>query len=491
MKKERITPREENYSQWYLDVIREADLAENSIVRGCMVIKPNGYSLWEKIQEELGRMIKETGHKNVYFPIFIPKSLLNKEAEHVEGFAKETAVVTHHRLKLNSEKKLAVDPASRLEEEVLVRPTSESIMYESFSRWIKSHRDLPLLLNQWCNIVRWEMRTRIFLRTSEFLWQEGHTAHATCQEAEEEALKMLLVYKKFIEDFLAVPILVGKKSESEKFPGALHTYTVEAMMQDGKALQGGTSHNLGDNFAKAFDITYADKNNKKQYVWQTSWGASTRLIGAMVMTHGDDNGLVIPPKMTDTPVVLIPIWKEAEEKTTVEKVVEQIVDGLKEKNIQVQIDDREYITPGFKFNEWEKKGTPVRIEVGPKDIERKTVVVCRRDNGEKYDMEISKISVEIPKILEKIQNDMFKKAKDFLNSNTYEVNSYEEFKEFFKNNKGFVKAYWEESKESEEKIKEETGVTTRCLPLEENTKEGKCIISGKPTKNQWIFGIAY
>lgn len=491
MKKERITPREENYSQWYLDVIREADLAENSIVRGCMVIKPNGYSLWEKIQEELGRMIKETGHKNVYFPIFIPKSLLNKEAEHVEGFAKETAVVTHHRLKLNSEKKLAVDPASRLEEEVLVRPTSESIMYESFSRWINSHRDLPLLLNQWCNIVRWEMRTRIFLRTSEFLWQEGHTAHATCQEAEEEALKMLLVYKKFIEDFLAVPILVGKKSESEKFPGALHTYTVEAMMQDGKALQGGTSHNLGDNFAKAFDITYADKNNKKQYVWQTSWGASTRLIGAMVMTHGDDNGLVIPPKMTDTPVVLIPIWKEAEEKTTVEKVVEQIVDGLKEKNIQVQIDDREYITPGFKFNEWEKKGTPVRIEVGPKDIERKTVVVCRRDNGEKYDMEISKISVEIPKILEKIQNDMFKKAKDFLNSNTYEVNSYEEFKEFFKNNKGFVKAYWEESKESEEKIKEETGVTTRCLPLEENTKEGKCIISGKPTKNQWIFGIAY
>ncbi len=490
MKKERITPRKENYSKWYLDVIRQADLAENSIVRGCMVIKPDGYVLWEKVQEELGRMIKETGHKNVYFPIFIPKSLLNKEAEHVEGFAKESAIVTHHRLKIGENKELVVDPQSKLEEEVIVRPTSESIMYDSFSKWITSYRDLPLLLNQWCNIVRWEMRTRIFLRTSEFLWQEGHTAHETCEQAEKEALKMLEVYKKFVEEYMAVPLISGRKSEKEKFPGALHTYTIEAMMQDGKALQEGTSHNLGDNFAKVFDITYLDKNNEKKYVWQTSWGVSTRLLGALIMVHGDDNGIVLPPKMATTPVVIIPIWKNEQEKKEIESVVEKISKELKEKNINTEIDNRDYLTPGFKFNEWEKKGIPIRIEIGPKDIEKNKAVVCRRDTGQKQEVEIEKIPTNVESLLEQIQKDMFEKAKNFLDSNTHEVNSYDELKEFFKTKKGFVKAYWQENKENEEEIKYETGgVTTRCLLNEE--KEGKCIITGKTTKQQWIFGFAY
>ncbi len=489
MKKEKITPRQENYSQWYLDVIREADLAENSIVRGCMVIKPNGYALWEKIQEVLGKMIKETGHRNAYFPIFIPKSLLNREAEHIEGFAKESAVVTHHRLKLDDQKKLIADPDSKLDEELILRPTSESIMYDSFSKWINSYRDLPLLLNQWSNIIRWEMRTRVFLRTSEFLWQEGHTAHATCPEAEEEALKMLNVYKTFIEEYLAIPVAVGRKSSSEKFPGALHTYTVEAMMQDGKALQCGTSHNLGDNFAKVFNITYLDKKNESQYVWQTSWGASTRLIGGMVMTHADDKGIVLPPKMAETQVVLIPIWKTEEEKENVLKITEEIDSKIKEKNISTYIDDRDYMTPGFKFNEWEKKGIPVRVEIGPKDIEKNSAVICRRDTSEKTEVNISDIAESIKNLLDLIQSDMFTKAQNAFKENTHSVNSYEEFKEFFKNEKGFVKIHWEEDEEAEKKIKEETGATTRCLLNEDS--EGKCFLSGKSTKQEWLFGISY
>ncbi len=488
MKKERITPRGENYSQWYLDVIREADLAENSIVRGCMVIKPNGYALWEKIQENLGRMIKETGHRNVYFPIFIPKSLLNKEAEHVEGFAKESAVVTHHRLKLNSRKELMVDPASRLEEEVIVRPTSETIMYDSFARWVTSYRDLPILINQWSNIVRWEMRTRLFLRTSEFLWQEGHTAHATHDEAEEEALKMLKVYKDFVEEYMAVPLISGEKSEGEKFPGALRTYTIEAMMQDCKALQAGTSHNLGDNFAKAFDITYLDKNNEKKYVWQTSWGASTRLIGALIMTHSDDRGLVLPPKMSETQVVIIPIWKTQEERKSVEKVCSKIESDLQKEGISTSTDYRDYLTPGFKFNDWEKKGIPVRIEIGPKDVEKKKAVVCRRDTNEKKSVEFKNIPKNVKNLMEDIQSDMFKKAKNFLNDNTHEIENFEDFKDFFKNKRGFVKAFWNQSKESEGEIKYATGASSRCLIGEGN---GKCIFTGKPAKQKWVFGIGY
>ena len=489
MKKERITPREENYSQWYLDVIREADLAENSIVRGCMVIKPNGYALWEKIQENLGRMIKETGHRNVYFPIFIPKSLLNKEAEHVEGFAKESAVVTHHRLKVNSRKELMVDPASKLEEEVIVRPTSETIMYDSFSRWITSYRDLPILINQWSNIVRWEMRTRLFLRTSEFLWQEGHTAHATHDEAEKEAVKMLNVYKNFVEEYMAVPLLAGKKSESEKFPGALHTYTIEAMMQDCKALQAGTSHNLGDNFAKAFDITYLDKNNEKKYVWQTSWGASTRLIGALIMTHGDDRGLVLPPKMAEIQAIIIPIWKTDEERKEVEKVCEKLETELKNEGVSTSTDYRDHLTPGFKFNDWEKKGIPVRIEIGPKDLEKKKAVVCRRDTNEKEEISIDDISKKAKDLMEEIQSSMFKKAKDFLEKNTHEVKNFEEFKNFFKNKKGFVTAYWNQSEESEGEIKYATGASSRCLLSEDGN--GKCVFTGKPAKQKWVFGIGY
>ena len=489
MKKERITPREENYSQWYLDVIREADLAENSIVRGCMVIKPNGYTLWEKIQENLGRMIKETGHRNVYFPIFIPKSLLNKEAEHVEGFAKESAVVTHHRLKVNSRKELMVDPASKLEEEVIVRPTSETIMYDSFSRWITSYRDLPILINQWSNIVRWEMRTRLFLRTSEFLWQEGHTAHATHDEAEQEAIKMLNVYKDFVEEYMAVPLIAGKKSESEKFPGALHTYTIEAMMQDCKALQAGTSHNLGDNFAKVFDITYLDKNNEKKYVWQTSWGASTRLIGALIMTHSDNSGLVLPPKMAETQAIIIPIWKTDQEKKEIEKICKKLETDLQNQGISTNIDYRDYLTPGFKFNDWEKKGIPLRIEVGPKDLERKKAVVCRRDTNEKEDINFDIMPKKVKSLMEDIQSSMLRKAKNFLEKNTHEVETFEEFKNFFKNKKGFVKAYWNQSEKSEGEIKYATGASSRCLLNEEGN--GKCIFTGKPAKQKWVFGIGY
>ena len=488
MKKERITPREENYSQWYLDVIREADLAENSIVRGCMVIKPNGYALWEKIQENLGRMIKETGHRNAYFPILIPKSLLNKEAEHVEGFAKESAVVTHHRLKVNSRNELMVDPASKLEEEMILRPTSEAIMYDSFSRWITSYRDLPILLNQWSNIVRWEMRTRLFLRTSEFLWQEGHTAHATHDEAEQEAVKMLNVYKDFVEEYMAVPLLAGKKSESEKFPGALHTYTIEAMMQDCKALQAGTSHNLGDNFAKAFDITYLDKNNEKKYVWQTSWGASTRLIGALIMTHSDDRGLVLPPKMAETQAVIIPIWKTEQERKEIEEVCKKLESELQNEGVSTSTDYRDHLTPGFKFNDWEKKGIPVRIEIGPKDLEKKKAVVCRRDTNEKEDVSLDNMAKKVKKLMEEIQSSMFKKAKNFLEKNTHEVETFEEFKDFFKNKKGFVKAYWNQSEESEGEIKYATGASSRCLIGEGN---GKCIFTGKPAKQKWAFGIGY
>ncbi len=486
MKKETITPMENDYSKWYIDVIREADLAENSTIRGCMVIKPNGYSIWENIQKNLDKIIKETGHKNAYFPLFIPKSFLNKEAEHVDGFAKECAIVTHHRLKLDENNKLIVDPDSKLEEELVVRPTSETIIYDTFSKWVKSYRDLPILINQWANVVRWEMRTRLFLRTTEFLWQEGHTVHSTQEEAEKKALQMLNVYKKFLEEYLAIPTITGRKSESEKFPGALKTYTIESMMQDMKALQQGTSHNLGDKFAKAFNIKYLDKENKEQYAWQTSWGVTTRLIGGMIMIHSDNKGLILPPKIAYTQVVIIPISEN--------EIVnaEEIKKMLEEKNIAVEIDTREHLTPGFKFNDWEKKGIPIRIEIGPRDVKEKKVVVCRRDTSEKETIEIDNVLKKTENLLIEIQENMFEKAKDLLEKNTYDIDNYEDFKKFFKEKKGFVRVFWNESKESEIQIKDETGATSRCLPLEkQEEKEGKCFFSGEASNTQWIFAISY
>lgn len=485
-----ITKRSEDYSQWYLDIIEQAELAENSAVRGCMVIKPYGYAIWENFVKVLDKKFKDLGHVNAYFPLFIPKSFLSKEAKHVEGFAQESAIVTHYRLKTDPIKKeVVVDPEAKLEEELIVRPTSETIIYDTFSRWINSYRDLPLLINQWANVVRWEMRTRPFLRTTEFLWQEGHTAHATMEEAEAEALQMLDVYKSFAQDYLSIPVIPGKKSDSERFAGALNTYTIEAMMQDGKALQAGTSHNLGDNFAKAFDVKYQDKNGDLQYVCQTSWGLSTRMIGALIMTHSDDNGLVLPPNIAPFQIVIVPIFKTEEEKSLVLNRLEILKSELSQFTIKVDL--RDYLTIGEKFYEWEKKGVPLRLELGPKDIQKDQVVLVRRDNFKKEFVSNANVLETVKSTLEDIQQSLFLKAKTFKENNIYNVNSYEELKDVVENKNGFALAYWDNSAENESKIKEETKATIRCIPFEQDNIEGKSIISGTPTKTKVIFAKSY
>lgn len=485
-----ITPRSEDYSQWYLDIIDKAELAENSPVRGAMVIKPYGYAIWENIQKELDRRIKESGHKNAYFPLFIPKSFLSKEADHVKGFAKECAVITHYRLKETEDGKgVEVDPEAKLEEELIVRPTSETIMYDTFSRWITSWRDLPLKINQWANIVRWEKRTRPFLRTSEFLWQEGHTVYSTHKDSLKETLDMLAMYKQFAKDFLAMETITGKKSESEKFAGALDTYGVEAMMQDGKSLQFGTSHDLGQNFAKVFNIQYTDKDGKLKYPWQNSWGVSTRMVGALIMVHSDDNGLVLPPSIAPIKVVLIPIFND-ENKNEVLKYVNEVKDilGIEE---GIELDDRDYISPGFKFNEWEKKGVPVRIEIGSRDIESNKVVVVRRDTGEKSVIYKHEVKDFVNNLLENIQEDMYQRSKNILISSTYSVDNYEEFKNSISSSKGFIKAHWCGNSECEENIKSETKATTRCQLDNGKDNLGKCIYCDKEGSEEWVFGISY
>ncbi len=486
-----LTSRSENYSQWYNDLVIKADLAENSAVRGCMVIKPYGYAIWEKIQAELDRMFKETGHENAYFPLFIPKSFLSKEAEHVEGFAKECAVVTHHRLKKDPDGSgLVVDPEAKLEEELIVRPTSETIIWSTYKNWIQSYRDLPLLINQWANVVRWEMRTRLFLRTTEFLWQEGHTAHATEDEAMTEALKILDIYADFAERFMAVPVLKGVKSPNERFAGALETFCIEALMQDGKALQAGTSHFLGQNFAKAFDVTFVDKTNKLDYVWATSWGVSTRLMGALIMTHSDDNGLVLPPNLAPFQVVIVPIYKNEEQLTAISEKVVEISKKLKVLGITVKFDNNDNKKPGWKFAEYELKGVPVRLAIGARDLENNTVEVARRDDLTKETVSMDGIENYIDTLLKDIQHNMFKKAYDFRESTTREVNSYDEFKVEIEKG-GFLMCHWDGTPETEEKIKEDTKATIRCIPLKGDITPGFCMVTGKPSLRRVAFARAY
>ena len=487
-----LPKRSEDYSLWYNELVKKADLAENSAVRGCMIIKPYGFSIWEKMQRELDDMFKETGHQNAYFPLFIPKSYLSKEADHVEGFAKECAVVTHYRLKNDENGKgIVVDPDAKLEEELIVRPTSETIIWNTYKNWVQSYRDLPLLINQWANVVRWEMRTRLFLRTAEFLWQEGHTAHATKQEAIEETEQMINIYAEFAEEFMALPVIKGLKSESERFAGALETYCIEGLMQDGKALQAGTSHFLGQNFAKAFDVKFATKEGKQEYVWGTSWGVSTRLMGALVMAHSDDEGLVLPPRLAPIQVVIVPIYKTDEEQQKIAEVAENLKKSLKKKRITVKFDDRDTHKPGFKFAEWELKGVPLRIAIGPRDLENGTVELARRDTKEKQTVNIEGIESIIEDTLEMIQENIYKKAKDFRTENTYEVNTYEEFKSQLEKTGGFISAHWDGTAETEEKIKEETKATIRCIPLDAKEESGKCIYSGKPSNKRVLFAKAY
>lgn len=486
-----LTSRSENYSQWYNDLVLKADLAENSAVRGCMVIKPYGYAIWEKMQAELDRMFKETGHVNAYFPLFIPKSFLSKEADHVEGFAKECAVVTHYRLKNNAEGKgLIVDPEAKLEEELIVRPTSETIIWNTYKNWIQSYRDLPILVNQWANVVRWEMRTRLFLRTAEFLWQEGHTAHATESEAMEEAIKMMHVYADFAENFMGVPVIKGTKSANERFAGALETFCIEALMQDGKALQAGTSHFLGQNFAKAFDVTFVDKSNKQDYVWASSWGVSTRLMGALIMTHSDDNGLVLPPKLAPFQVVIVPIYKNEEQLSAITEKVDTIISALKAKGISVKYDNNDTKKPGWKFAEYELKGVPVRLAIGARDIENGTIEVARRDTLTKETVSIENIENYIAGLLNDIQQNIFKKALDYRASVTREVNSYDEFKIEIEKG-GFLLCHWDGTPETEEKIKEDTKATIRCIPIEGDKTPGVCMVTGKPSTQRVIFARAY
>jgi len=484
--------RAENYSQWYNDLVIKADLAENSAVRGCMVIKPSGYAIWEKMQAVLDKMFKDTGHVNAYFPLFIPKSFFSKEASHVAGFAKECAVVTHYRLKNSPDGKgIIVDEDAKLEEELIVRPTSETIIWDTYRGWIKSWRDLPLLVNQWANVVRWEMRTRLFLRTTEFLWQEGHTAHATREEAIAEAEQMLRVYADFAENFMAVPVLRGTKSPNERFAGALETYCIEALMQDGKALQAGTSHFLGENFAKAFDVKFLSKENKLEYVWATSWGVSTRLMGALIMAHSDDNGLVLPPKLAPTQVVIIPIYKNAEQLVLISETANKIKNNLLAKGISVKFDDRDTQKPGWKFNEYEFKGVPIRIAIGPRDLENGTVEVARRDTLEKAVYQIIDIEKKIEHLLENIQDNMFQKALNFRDENTRRADTWEEFNAILDTKAGFVLAHWDGTPETEQKIKDETKATIRCIPLDNKLEEGKCIYSGKPSTQRVVFARAY
>lgn len=486
-----LTTREDNYSQWYNDLVTKADLAENSAVRGCMVIKPYGYGIWERMQQALDKMFKDTGHENAYFPLFIPKSFFSKEASHVEGFAKECAVVTHYRLKNDPNGKgIIVDEDAKLEEELIVRPTSETIIWDTYRGWIQSYRDLPLLINQWANVVRWEMRTRLFLRTAEFLWQEGHTAHETRDEALAEAEQMLRVYATFAEEWMALPVLRGVKSANERFAGAVETYCIEALMQDGKALQAGTSHFLGQNFAKAFDVKFLSKENKQEYVWATSWGVSTRLMGALVMAHSDDNGLVLPPKLAPYQVVIVPIYRSDEQFEQVAKKVAEIKEKLERQGVRVKFDARKTQKPGFKFAEWELKGVPLRLAIGPRDLENNTVEIARRDTLEKESFQLQDIEQKVVNLLERIQKNLFQKALDFRNENTFKVDSWEAFTDRIEKG-GFVMAHWDGTPETEQKIKEETKATIRLIPIEGKKESGKCIYSGAPSEQRVYFAKAY
>jgi prolyl-tRNA synthetase len=487
-----LTRRKENYSQWYNDLVTKADLAENSAVRGCMVIKPYGYAIWEKMRDALDKMFKDTGHVNAYFPMMIPKSFFSKEASHVEGFAKECAVVTHYRLKNDpSGKGVVVDEDAKLEEELILRPTSETIIWNTYKNWIQSYRDLPLLINQWANIVRWEMRTRLFLRTTEFLWQEGHTAHATQEEAVEETNRMIDVYTQFAENFMAMPVIKGKKSENERFAGALDTLCIEALMQDGKALQSGTSHFLGQNFAKAFDVKFLNKEGKLDYVWATSWGVSTRLIGALIMAHSDDNGLVLPPKLAPVHVVIVPIHKSAEQLAAISEKAVMLKKELESRGLCVKYDDSDTQKPGWKFAQYELKGIPVRLAIGPRDLENSTVEIARRDTLEKKNIPMDGLADQVISLLDEIQRNMYDKALDFRNKNTFKVDTWEEFKDILETRGGFVSAHWDGTAETEMKIKEETKATIRCIPLDSEREEGKCIYSGKPSVQRVLFALAY
>ncbi|MGB5942862.1 MAG: proline--tRNA ligase [Leeuwenhoekiella sp.] len=487
-----LTTREDDYSKWYNELVVKAELAENSGVRGCMVIKPYGYAIWEKMQAELDRMFKATGHQNAYFPIFIPKSYFSKEASHVDGFAKECAVVTHYRLKNDEETgEVVVDPEAKLEEELIVRPTSETIIWDTYRKWIQSYRDLPILVNQWANVVRWEMRTRLFLRTAEFLWQEGHTAHETKKEAVAEAVQMMNVYADFAEKFMAIPVIKGTKTESERFAGALETYCIEALMQDGKALQAGTSHFLGQNFAKAFDVKFTSKEGKQEHVWATSWGVSTRLMGALVMTHSDDKGLVLPPNLAPIQVVIVPIYKGQEQLDSISQIANEIKRDLELHNISVKYDNRDTFKPGWKFNEYELKGVPLRIGIGPRDIKNRTVELARRDTGVKQLVSKDEITYRIEEILAEMQKSLFSKAKAYRDDHITKVETYTEFKEVLENRGGFISAFWDGTTATEERIKTETKATIRCIPLDAEQENGTCIYSGKPANQRVLFAKAY
>jgi prolyl-tRNA synthetase len=502
---EKITSRAQDYSQWYIDIVQRAGLADNSDVRGCMVIKPHGYAIWEKMQRALDRLFKDTGHVNAYFPLFIPKSFLAKEEEMAAGFAKECAVVTHHRLKAGPDGKgIIVDPAAELEEPLVIRPTSETIIWNTYKKWIQSWRDLPLLINQWCNVVRWEMRTRLFLRTAEFLWQEGHTAHATQQEAEEETRKMVEVYRTFAEEWMAMPVLVGPKSEGQKFPGAVYTLCIEAMMQDKKALQAGTSHFLGQNFAKAFGVEFQNKEGKLESPWATSWGVSTRLIGGLIMTHSDDQGLVLPPRLAPVHVAIVPIFKKEEEKKAVIAAAQKLAAGIREvplgdwlnyDPISVTVDDREQYQPGYKFNEWELRGAPVRVELGPKDLEKNACVLARRDlpgkEAKVMGVPLAEAPNKIVQMLRDMQKDLFERARKLRDTNSFEVNSYDEFKKKIEEPGGFLWAHWDGTRESEDRIAEETKATIRCIPFNRKQEQGKCVLTGKPSAGRVVFAKAY
>lgn len=487
-----LTSRNEDYSQWYNELVTKAGLAEPSAVRGCMVIKPYGYAIWEKMQRALDQMFKDTGHVNAYFPLLIPKSFFSKEADHVEGFAKECAVVTHYRLKNAPDGGgVIVDPEAKLEEEYIIRPTSETIIWNTYKNWIQSYRDLPILCNQWANVMRWEMRTRMFLRTAEFLWQEGHTAHATREEALVEANKMVRVYSDFAEKWMAVPVIMGNKSESERFAGALETFTIEALMQDGKALQAGTSHFLGQNFAKAFDVMFTDQTGNRDYVWATSWGVSTRLMGALIMAHSDDNGLVLPPKLAPIQVVIVPIYRSAEGLQQITAKVEGIVEALKAKGISVKYDDRDTQKPGWKFADYELKGVPVRLAIGERDLQNDTVEVARRDTLTKATVAVAGIEEYVAQLLENIQQNIYKKALDFRNSKITKVDSYDEFKELLETKTGFFLCHWDGTSETEERIKAETKATIRCIPFDSPEEEGKCMVTGKPSHRRVLIAKAY
>jgi prolyl-tRNA synthetase len=487
-----FSSREENYSQWYNDIVIKADLAESSAVRGCMVIKPYGYSIWEKMQGALDKMFKDTGHSNAYFPLFIPKSFFSREADHVEGFAKECAVVTHYRLKNAKDGKgVVVDDDAKLEEELIIRPTSETIIWDTYKKWIQSYRDLPILVNQWANVVRWEMRTRLFLRTAEFLWQEGHTAHETREEAEKETALILDIYADFAEKFMAVPVLKGVKTENERFAGAVETYCIEALMQDGKALQSGTSHFLGQNFAKAFDVKFLNKENKLDYVWATSWGVSTRLMGALIMAHSDDQGLVLPPKLAPIQVVIVPIYKKPEQLDAISERATEIKKALEAHGIAVKYDDRDTQKPGWKFAEYEFKGVPVRLAIGPRDMEQGTVEVARRDTLEKEVLQAADIEHKIVHLLEQIQDNLYRKALDFRDENTHRADTWDEFTDLIENRGGFVYAHWDGTLETELAIKEKTKATVRLIPMDSKTEKGKCILTGKPSDRRVVFARAY